>query len=189
MSAGRCHHQDRVSGNHIIQPNSWGWWERLGAVRGAGHRFSPSLPSEETETPPLPPEGGEGLAAAAHQTWPRSELFAGRGAAAVRASCLPSPRREPSPCCRGLAGSGGLSAPHAGRELKAAHTQRGRAEQPRDGGRGPAAPDGCPRASLAAGASSPRHAAPPHTAPAHGELNRWGCVLVLSPHTILLGTA
>lgn len=66
MFAGRCHHQDWISGKYITQPNRWGWGRGLGAGQGAGdrgHRFSP-LPApcgEGTETPPSPKKGGDGL--------------------------------------------------------------------------------------------------------------------------------
>ena len=89
MFAGRCHHQDWVSGEYIIQPNSWGWGRGLGAGQGAGdsgHRFSP-LPAprrEGTETPPSPQKRGGGVEDAACKTtrarsWPALQRAAALG--------------------------------------------------------------------------------------------------------------
>lgn len=146
MSAGRCHHQDRVSGKYIIQPNSWGWWERLGASRGAGHRFSLALSSEEPETPAAP-RGRRGARSCTSHGRARSFLLAEElRPCPSRASRPHTVSRAPAAGC--WLGAGRLSAPHAGGELKAAHTRPGEGEQP-------------PRQH---GASSPRHAAPPHAA-------------------------
>lgn len=140
-----------------------------GEAGGSAGRWAPLLPlpaQRGARDPRCPPREVRG--SQLHQPWPRSALFAGQAAAAVPVSCLPAPRREPSPCCRGLAGSGGLWALHAGGELKAAHTRPGEGEQLpwQQGHRA--------HATLCLGTRG---------------TELMGCVLVLSPHTILLGTA
>lgn len=73
-------------------------------------------------------------------------------------SCLPAPHREPSPCCRVLAGSGGaLSSTRRGRTESSSHTARGRGA-----------------ASSAAWGIEPTPRCASPRSLAHGELNRWG---------------
>lgn len=139
----------------------------MGEPGGTAGRWAPLLPrpaQQGVRDPRCPPREARG--SQLHQPWPRSELFAGRGAAAVPVSCLPAPHRELSPCCRGLAGSGGaLGSARRGRTESSSHTGEGE-QPPRQQG----------------------HRALP-TQPGTRGTEPMGCVLVLSPHTIRLGTA